>query len=142
MKQQQATRAVRAPDNEVMAQLATVEAGAVGELTLRLQDSGERVTPVDAIRNLPPLQAGDTVLVQPTLQGWVITAQLSGLDASPFQFIDSGALCLRCDKGLQLQVGDAFIAITPEGCITVDGKEIHTLASGLQRIMGGLVQIN
>ena len=142
MKQQQATRTVGAPGNEVMTQLATVEAGAAGELSLRLQDSGERVTPVEAVRNLAPLQVGDTVLVQPTRQGWVITAQLGGLDASPFQFTESGALCLRCDKGLQLQVGDASIAITPAGCITVDGKEIHTLASGLQRIMGGLVQIN
>ncbi|WP_372637890.1 hypothetical protein [Alcanivorax jadensis] len=142
MKQQQATRAVRAPGNEAMAQLARVEASAEGVPTLALQDSGERVTPVEAVRNLSPLQVGDTVLVQPTRQGWVITAQLGGLDASPFQFTESGALSLRCDKGLQLQVGDASIAITPAGCITVDGKEIHTLASGLQRIMGGLVQIN
>lgn len=138
MKQQQATRAVRAPGNEAMAQLARVEASAEGVPTLALQDSGERVTPVEAVRNLSPLQVGDTVLVQPTRQGWVITAQLGGIDASPFQFTESGALSLRCDKGLQLQV----IAITPAGCITVDGKEIHTLASGLQRIMGGLVQIN
>lgn len=71
MKQQLATRAVRAPGNEAMA-------GAHRVLTLTLQDFGERVTPVDAIQNLPPLLADNTVMVQRNRQGWGIIAQLGG----------------------------------------------------------------
>ena len=78
MKQQQATRAVRAPDNEAMTQLASVMAGAQGVLTLILQDFGGRVTPVDAIQNLPSQLEDDTVMVQSNRQGWGIIAQLGG----------------------------------------------------------------
>ena len=53
IKKQQAARVVGALSNEEMTQLATVVAGAEGRLALRLQGSGERVTPVDAVRHLP-----------------------------------------------------------------------------------------
>ena len=78
MKQQQATGSLRASGNEQMTQLATVMAGAQGVLTLILQDFGGRVTPVDAIQNLPSQLEGDTVMVQSNCQGWGIIAQLGG----------------------------------------------------------------
>ncbi|WP_415040319.1 hypothetical protein [Alcanivorax sp.] len=47
-------------------------------LTLILQDFGGRVTPVDAIQNLPSQLEDDTVMVQSNCQGWGIIAQLGG----------------------------------------------------------------
>lgn len=109
---------------------------------LQCEDSGEQVLAAEVIELLVPLQAGDRVLVQPARQGWVITARLGGLTPPPFSLDERGCVCLSGDNGIRLQVGDARIEITRAGCITVDGKEVHTLASGLQRIMGSSVQIN
>ncbi len=112
------------------------------QLCLRCEDSGEQLTAVDAAVLPAPLQPGDRVLAQSTLQGWVITALLAGERMPLVAMDDDGRLSLQCDKGIRLQVADARIDIAPDGCITVDGKEVHTLASGLQRILGATVQIN
>ncbi len=109
---------------------------------LECEDSGERVVATESVAMVSPLQEGQRVLAQPTRQGWVITAILGGLASPRVQEDEAGRLCLQCDRGIVLQVGDAHIEIDAEGCITVDGKEIHTLASGLQRILGATVQIN
>lgn len=112
------------------------------DVRLYCEESGEQIVAADMAILPAPLKTQDRVLVQPTPQGWIITSLLAGQQRPPVALDDEGRLLLQCDKGIRLQVGDAHIDITAEGCITVDGKEVHTLARGLQRILGATVQIN
>lgn len=112
------------------------------DVRLRCDSSGEQLHADEVAVQAAPLQCGDKVLVQPTLQGWVITALLEQTATRPINVDNDGRLVLSCEQGIRLQVGDARIDISADGCITVDGQEVHTLASGLQRILGATVQIN
>ncbi|MDX1804745.1 MAG: hypothetical protein R3292_11735 [Alcanivorax sp.] len=123
-------------------QIATVQDSHPQQLTLRLDESDAIIEPIAVARHEQPLCRGDKVLVQPCRQGWVVTSLLGGQANCCFSRSADGEFRIRCDQGLRLQAGDACIVIDAQGRITVDGREIHALASGLQRIMGSLVQIN
>ncbi|MED5238519.1 MAG: hypothetical protein VX379_02980 [Pseudomonadota bacterium] len=112
------------------------------QVRLRCEETGEQVVAAEVALLPAPLSVQDRVLVQSTLQGWVVTSLLGGGSTPAMTKDADGRLLLNCEKGIRLQVGDACIDISVDGCITVDGREVHTLASGLQRILGATVQIN
>lgn len=56
--------------------------------------------------------------------------------------VDGQALAISAASTLTLRCGDASITLTREGQVIVRGTQVHTRASGLNRIQGASVRIN
>lgn len=56
--------------------------------------------------------------------------------------IDGKPLVLAAKEELQLRCGDASITLTKDGKILIRGKYLLNRASGINRIVGGSVQVN
>ena len=55
---------------------------------------------------------------------------------------DGERLIVRANERLTLRCGEASITLTKEGKVIIQGTFVSTRASGLNRIVGGSVQIN
>ncbi len=56
--------------------------------------------------------------------------------------VDGNHVTVEASEQLQLKCGDASITLTKEGKILIRGKYLLNRASGINRIVGGSVQVN
>ncbi|MDX1802920.1 MAG: hypothetical protein R3292_02490 [Alcanivorax sp.] len=94
------------------------------------------------------LQDGDRVLClfDDTL-GVVVTDRIVPLaDSHPgtdlVTELDNGQLLFDAPKGLLLRSGDAQIELRPDGTLMLDGREIHAIADGINRLLGARIELN
>lgn len=94
-----------------------------------------------------PLQKGDRVLclVDPAL-GAIITDRIIPASAATshelFTELDSGQLLLDSPSGLVLQAGRSRMELHPDGTVLLDGKDIQSIADGINRMIGAKVELN
>ncbi len=60
----------------------------------------------------------------------------------PQVLVDGNHVTVEANEQLQLKCGDASITLTKEGKILIRGKYLLNRASGINRIVGGSVQVN
>ena len=94
------------------------------------------------------LQEGDRVLclLDDTI-GVVVTDRIVPLaDSHPgadlITELDNGQLLFDAPKGLILRTGDAQIELRPDGTLLLDGREIHAIADGINRLLGARIELN
>ncbi|MED5387321.1 MAG: hypothetical protein VX793_00600 [Pseudomonadota bacterium] len=56
--------------------------------------------------------------------------------------LENGQLLFDAPRGLILQTGDARIELRPDGCLLLDGQEIHAIADGINRLLGARIELN
>lgn len=94
-----------------------------------------------------PLAEGDRVvcLVDPVL-GAIVTDRIVPVTASTghdlLTELDSGQLLLDSPNGLVLQAGRSRVELHPDGTVLLDGKDIQSLADGINRMIGAKVELN
>ena len=54
----------------------------------------------------------------------------------------NGQLLFDAPKGLLLRTGDAQIELRPDGTLLLDGREIHAIADGINRLLGARIELN
>lgn len=94
------------------------------------------------------LQEGDRVLclLDDTI-GVVVTDRIVPLaDSLPgadlVTELENGQLLFDAPKGLLLRTGDAQIELRPDGTLLLDGREIHAIADGINRLLGARIELN
>ena len=100
---------------------------------------------VDHADGVPVLAPGDRVLVLPLDGGAVITHRLRDPADRPnatFTVAEDGALVVKTEGTIRLQNGHATIELRADGRVFVEGREIWSLARGLQRLQGTTIELN
>jgi len=94
---------------------------------------------------VPPLRAGDRVVFLATGDGVIVTHRLRAPGARPargFTVRPDGSLIIDASEGITLATGHATIELRADGRIMVDGREIYSIAKGLQRLQGATIALN
>ena len=96
------------------------------------------------LSDVPPLRAGDTIVVLGTDQGLVVSGRLRKESESPFDGVSckDGKLQLQAGKSICIKSGHAMIELTASGKIKIDGKSIYSLSEGRHRLQGSTIELN
>lgn len=86
------------------------------------------------VRGLPPVRSGDRVLVQPLVDGHVVTAVLD--DGSPDELV------IEAGRQVTIRCGDGSLTIRRDGRVLIRGLDIVSRATRANRIKGAQVAIN
>lgn len=75
---------------------------------------------------------------EPTTEG----SRVAGEENSGFAYVDGEKVLIEGKKEVVLKCGEASITLTRAGKILIRGKYLLNRSSGVNRIMGGSVQVN
>ncbi|MFV1983375.1 MAG: hypothetical protein ACC657_07530 [Thiohalomonadales bacterium] len=95
--------------------------------------------------SVPSLIAGDKVIVLEISDTFVVTDKLRAPGDKPtigFEVNEDGSLSLHSDVSIILKTLNAKIDILENGKIMIDGNEVYSLSSGLNRIQGTSIELN
>ncbi|HEB58422.1 MAG TPA: hypothetical protein ENJ01_04305 [Gammaproteobacteria bacterium] len=124
-----------------IAEVAEAENGEA--LTLLL--GGEEFPVIAHADGVPPLQVGDRVVFLATDDGVIVTHRLRAPGEHPtrgFSVRPDGSLIIDAGEGITLATDHATIQLRADGRIMVDGREIYSVARGLQRLQGATIALN
>ncbi len=91
------------------------------------------------------LDRDDAVLVEHTDEGVVILGRLrrpAEPPAVPVRRDAEGRLLLDNPQGILVRCGSGTLELRRDGAIVLDGKTIHSVATGLNRIQGASIELN
>jgi hypothetical protein len=126
--------------------LAVVTAAIDGEATHVCLHGME--TPMEVVglaSHLPPLEAGDTVMVVLVATGAVVSFRLRRPGERPregFSVKADGSLGVTSAQTISIRTPNAFIELRADGRLRVDGREIYAIADGLHRLQGATIELN
>jgi hypothetical protein len=87
---------------------------------------------------------GDQVIIQ-NIQGSLIVLQKLRAPKepkAPSLVYTNGQWQLECSHGFKLSVGKALLDVQENGQITIEGRDILTEASGINKLLGSRIELN
>ena len=124
-----------------IADVAEAENGEARALLL----GGEEFPVIAHADGVPPLRVGDRVVFLATDDGVIVTHRLRAPGERPtrgFTVRPDGSLSIDTHGGITLATDHATIELRADGRIMVDGREIYSIAKGLQRLQGATIALN
>jgi hypothetical protein len=90
------------------------------------------------------LNEGDRVVVQNIQDSLVVMQKLRSKDESkaPMLIYENNQWHLKCNEGFTLKVGKATLDIQPNGQVVIEGQDILTDATGVNRLLGSRIELN
>ncbi|ALC17968.1 hypothetical protein DSOUD_3248 [Desulfuromonas soudanensis] len=125
-----------------IAEVVTAEGGEA--LQVILCGQREPLSVAGHFSDVPPLREGDRVALLASAEGPLVIGRLRGSGESPPPLLQDreGRLLIAAGEGICLQAGGSRIELDADGRIRLDGREIASIASGLQRLQGSTIELN